>query len=370
MVLDSAAGQWNEVERRSAVLIEDRFVPYPFQLHLGHAPESVRDSCLRTLPRVINCCNNRPAELNFKEWVEGSLGTGIADHFMIPYNEKLFAVPAHELTCEWLGRFVPRPSPDEVREGALSTRVVQTGYNRRFLYPRRGGIAVLWKVLASGVAELLTNARVTEVDTDRRMVHLASGESVQYREGVISSIPLRELASLVMPSSPALNLRKGLRATHVTCVNVGIRQIRRSFDGLQWLYLPERRFRAHRVGFYNPLAPSMSPPSREGVYVDIAHGPTASSNELVNAALDDLIELGAIVGAEDVDVVFPVRIANAYVVHDFACAPARRAIHRELAGRGVQVVGRYGNWEYAAMEDAILQGFQAASMLLSSRKQR
>ena len=261
---------------------------------------------------------------------------------------------------------MPRPSLDQIREGALSTRIVRTGYNRRFLYPRQGGIAVLWKALAAGVDELLTNAQVVEVDTDRQIVRLASGESVQYREGVVSSIPLPELARLVEPSSPAFDRRQDLRASLVTCVNVGIRQMRRSFHDLQWIYLPERRFRAHRVSFYSRFAASMSPANGEGVYVDIAHGPRTGVNELVHAALDDLVELGAIVGAEDVDVVLPVRIASAYVVHDFACAPARRAIHDELAARGVQTIGRYGTWEYAAMEDAILQGLQAATVLLNS----
>ena len=34
-----------------------------------------------------------------------------------------------------------------------------------------------------------------------------------------------------------------------------------------------------------------------------------------------------------------------------------------LARAGVLLVGRYGRWEYAAMEDALLQGMEAAAAL-------
>ena len=40
--------------------------------------------------------------------------TGLARHFMFPYNEKLYTVPCEELSPEWGGRFIPRPSLEEV----------------------------------------------------------------------------------------------------------------------------------------------------------------------------------------------------------------------------------------------------------------
>ena len=43
-----------EHERRSFVWMHDRLVPYPFQLHLAHAPPSVRDECLSGLPAAAS----------------------------------------------------------------------------------------------------------------------------------------------------------------------------------------------------------------------------------------------------------------------------------------------------------------------------
>jgi UDP-galactopyranose mutase len=50
---------------------------------------------------VFDCVNglikaqreNKPFS-NFKEWVDSVMGAGIAEHFMIPYNFKVWATPA------------------------------------------------------------------------------------------------------------------------------------------------------------------------------------------------------------------------------------------------------------------------------------
>jgi protoporphyrinogen oxidase len=149
-------------------------------------------------------------------------------------------------------------------------------------------------------------------------------------------------------------------------VNLGLRRPVPGFGEAQWVYLPERRFRAYRVGFYNRLSDAMSPPGCEAVYVEIAHAADAAEREVVAAALTDLTALGAIEGAGDVELVVPVRIPGAYVIHDRHCAPARERILGELAGRGLHMIGRYGRWEYASIEDALEQGIDAATRLLGT----
>ena len=355
---------WQELERRSAVVFGDRLVPYPFQLHLAYAPPEVRDECLRLLPSAPPDLGTDPARVPFADWISASLGDGIGRHFMVPYNEKVAQVPVTELTCEWLGRFVPRPSLDEIREGARERHEGETGYNTRFLYPRAGGIDLMWKGLSRELDSVTTGARVVAVDSKRRTVRTASGAEVSYREGLVSSVPLPDMARSVRPASAALELASLLRASTVTCVNLGLRRLAPELSEVQWLYLPEKRFRGYRVGFYNRFSSEMSPPGREGAYVEIAHAPTTDERTLVAAAIADLTELGAIGGEEDVEVAAPVRLENAYVVHDRRCSWARERIHGELARRRIEMVGRYGRWEYASMEDALWQGIEAGRRIL------
>jgi protoporphyrinogen oxidase len=359
-------GDWVGISRRSAVWIRDRLVPYPFQLHLRHAPPDVREDCLATLPQDRPDLGVDPARVPLLKWLESTLGSGLGRHFMVPYNEKLATVPVSELTCEWLGRFVPPATPDQVREGADSSRTLGVGYNRCFLYPSRGGIDLIPRALSMVGPAVQTGARVRSVDTRRRLVTLATGERVAYREALISSAPLPETCRMVTPRSAAIDAAAALlRANQVTCVNLGLRRIAPAFSETHWIYLPERRFRSYRVGFYDNFAEAMSPPGRKAVYVEIAHGAQARERELVAHAISDLVELGAIADASEVDVAAPVHIPVGYVIPDRTCAPIRARAHRELAARGVHMVGRYGRWEYSSIEDALVQGIEAAHELLS-----
>jgi protoporphyrinogen oxidase len=353
---------WNRVSRNSVIYLDGAIVPYPFQMHLAYAPEGVRRDCIEELPA------EQPASAaqisNFAEWIEANLGAGIGRHFMVPYNEKLSTVGVEELTTEWLGRFVPQPSLDEIRRGAEERKTVETGYNRSFLYPSRGGIATLSSGLASRVGNLITGARAVEIDTSARRVATADGRSFGYRSGVIATIPLPALAAMATPSDPSFAAASRLRANTVTCVNLGLKRANPDLSQYQWIYLPERGFAAYRVGFYGRFADTMAPPGRESVYVEIAHGADGSEEEMVGAAIADLVALGAIDGDDDVDTVLPVRIEHAYVIHDHGTAEIRAALHRQLQERDVWTAGRYATWEYSAMEDAIVGGLDTARRLI------
>jgi protoporphyrinogen oxidase len=350
---------WNRVSRNSVIELGGEIVPYPFQQHLAYAPEEIRRECLDLLPESPP--QKSAAEFaDFGEWIEANLGAGIGRHFMVPYNEKLSTVPVEELTCEWLGRFVPQPSLEDIRKGGEEKHAVETGYNRSFLYPSSGGIATLSSGLAKLVPNLLTDARAVEIDTERRVVRVEDGREFGYESAVLATIPLPQLSSIVSPHDPAFDAASKLRANSVTCVNLGLKRANPEYSQYQWIYLPEEKFAAYRVGFYARFADSMAPPGRESVYVEIAHEPGRPESELVEQAIADLVTLGAIEGAEDVETVLPVLIDCAYVIHDHNASAVKAVLHRELEERDIHVAGRYASWEYSAMENAIVDGMKAA----------
>lgn len=353
---------WNRIARNSVIYLGGEIVPYPFQLHLAYAPEAVRRDCLDALPD-----HSPPPGARFDsfgEWIHANLGDGIGRQFMVPYNEKLSTISVGELTCDWLGRFVPQPSIEEIRSGAETKRTLETGYNRSFLYPAHGGIATLSAGLAKMVDNVLTGARAVEIDTERRSVRTADGRSFGYEVGVVATSPLPQLCSTVTPGDPVFEQRDKLRANTVSCVNVGLKRANPEFSQYQWIYLPELSFAAYRIGFYGRFAETMAPPGRESVYVEIAHDADRAEAEAVEAALADLRSLGVIEGDQDVDTVLPVRIEHAYVIHDRNTAPVRTSLHEALRRRRILTAGRYATWEYSAMEDAIVAGLTTTRELL------
>jgi hypothetical protein len=58
-----------------------------------------------------------------------------------------------------------------------------------------------------------------------------------------------------------------------------------------------------------------------------------------------------------------VEIPHAYVLYDDAYGPAKTEILRFLEHARILTAGRYGQWEYSSMEDAILGGRASARVL-------
>lgn len=350
---------WNRIARNSVIHIGGTMVPYPFQQHLAYAPEQIRRECLELLPKAPPAKTSPDQYADFGQWIRANLGEGIGRHFMVPYNEKLSTVSVEELTCEWLGRFVPQPSLEDIRRGGESRETVETGYNRSFLYPAYGGIATLSSGLARLVPNLVTDARVAEIDTDARLVRTVDGRSFGYEVGVLATVPLPHLAAMVSPRDTTFDVATELRANSVTCVNLGLTEANPDFSRYQWIYLPEGKFSAYRVGFYGRFSETMAPPGRESVYVEIAHEPGRDERRVVDEAIADLETLGAIVGQDAVETILPVLIDCAYVIHDHRASAVKAQLHAALARRDVHVAGRYASWEYSAMENALVDGMNA-----------
>ena len=97
-----------------------------------------RSGCGTAAPTAVDCLVEGPSRRNFKEFIHKVWGAGIAKHFAIPYNEKLWAVPLEEMETSWLGGRVPLPDLEEMIEGALSPVAKPMGPNARFGYPLRG----------------------------------------------------------------------------------------------------------------------------------------------------------------------------------------------------------------------------------------
>ncbi|HUR55076.1 MAG TPA: glycosyltransferase, partial [Gemmataceae bacterium] len=106
---------------------------------------------------------------NFEEFIYKVWGAGIAKHFAIPYNRKIWAVPLDEMETSWLGGRVPMPDLGEMIEGALTQKPKPMGPNARFGYPLRGGFQALMDGFLPFVEDrLLLNTRVTAVSPSRR----------------------------------------------------------------------------------------------------------------------------------------------------------------------------------------------------------
>ena len=363
-----------EYERRAAIHSKGVFTLFPFQANLDGLPREVVLECLKELwkarhPEDFGGTPPATPPGSFAECIVRLFGEGIARHFMTPYNEKLLGVPLTEVSPRYAERFVPKPSVEDILNGAFGLSRESLGYNATFIYPKEGGIGALPRALEKGmITKPRYNVSVTSVDPAAKTARLSTGEMVRY-EHLVNTMPLIDFLRLCgeLPESITSAAAK-LRATTVHYFDIGVRGPGAEGSGKHWVYFPEPEFVFYRVGSYSAVHPALAPAGCRSYYVEISGGFQAYRDrpeELKERVIRDLIR-GRILSENDEILLMELcKIPHAYVVFDREYEAARARVLDGLSRFGIRSCGRWGGWNYGGMEDAMLEGIQAAEEINS-----
>ncbi len=354
------------ISRMSRIWSSGVYTKYPFQANVYGLPPEVVKACVMG---AIEAERGRPAEVapedepeNFADWIRFYMGEGIAQHFMVPYNAKLWGVPAEDITSRWCQRFVPKPALADIVAGAVGCNEKAMGYNATFLYPRDGGIQSLSEALADEVGRERIHLRqtVVAVDLDRRVARTAGGVDIRF-ERLVNSAPLPAFVDGLSDAPVEVRAaRAKLRATDTPYFNVGIDGPLGQPD--HWIYVPELEWPMYRVGSFSNALSAMAPSGCSSLYVELADRDTPPA-QLEARVKEGLVAMGLIDDEKRVLFMDARRVPGAYVVYDFDYHDSRETVLDHLRQRGVESVGRYGDWKYSAMEDAMLDGRAAADRI-------
>jgi len=362
--------------RRSYIYSHQTYTEYPFQVNtFGLPPEVVRECLLGFIATLTTPASTKsPEERSFKAWILENLGEGMAKHFMVPFNEKLWQVPLDELTSDWVSWLVPKPGLKDVVNGALGIKDKAFGYNPSFLYPSQGGIEALPRAFLGGVSNVHHGCELIEVDTARRRATFQDkchGVRTEEYDTLVSTIPVPELVRRCTDLPQAIReAAKGLRCVSVYNVNLGV--AREGVSDKHWIYFPERDYPFYRAGFPMNFSSALGPPGCSSLYVEISHQPTdVVETSVLIERIKSGLEKAGIFRRDEKIVTADVRdIRYAYVLFDRHRAGALPAILAELEAKGIHSIGRYGRWEHSSMEDAIGQGKRLAERLKSPESAR
>jgi len=352
-------GDLVRVQRRAQIFSHGALTRYPFQANLFGLPSEVIEECLVEFVRAL-LARRETEPRNFEEYILHHFGAGIARHFMVPYNTKLWGVHPREITSAWCSRFVPTPTLEQVIAGAVGAGPPELGYNISFLYPRWGGIGAFAAALAAQIdeASVRLGVELEQVDPVRRVARVG-GEDLAY-DAMVSSIPLPELVQrLVDPPAAVVEAAAKLRATPVRYLSLASRTTPPA--DYHWIYAPEERFPFYRVGVYSNAMPSMAPPGASSLYVELSsRDRDRSRDDVLAEVIPALVEARALQSADDVVFADLHEIEHAYVVFDEAYEEALGHIFPYLEQHRIFSRGRYGSWIYNAMEDSLIAGREVA----------
>ena len=346
--------------------------------HAGTSPadckaESIADCCgdgvLESSAALASDPNAEPR--NFEEFIYKVWGAGIAKHFAIPYNRKLWAVPLCEMETSWLGGRVPVPDLGEMIEGALKPVPKPMGPNARFGYPLRGGFQALMNgFLPHLKGELRLNTRVKAISPSKHTVTLADGATVEYRH-LINTMPLPLLIRSLGDEAPReiRDLTATLRHVSVRCVNLGAG--RENLTEKHWIYYPEDTV-FHRIFVQGNASPHCNPAGGFGLTCEITYSEykplPCDGQDLIDRCIADCRKVGFFNEEDPVIAANQVDMPYAYVVYDHGRKEAVARIREWLAAQDIILAGRYSEWEYYNSDHAFLAGRKAAEKIREAQQ--
>lgn len=354
-VLDWIGPDYLAVQRRSVIWSNGVYTRYPFQANTFGLPPAIAFECLQGFV-AAHFAPDKPEPRNFEEFCLTHFGEGISRHFMIPYNARLWGVHPREITSAWCQRFVPLPRLEDVLAGAVGLNDRELGYNTRFIYPRLG-IGTLSEGMARRIPHIELGKSPRRIELGKRRL-IFDHEQVDF-DVLVSSAPLPTLIALLDEVPEAVRKAAAeLRCSHLYYLDIAL--TRPSGKDFHWAYVPEAKYPFYRVGCYSHFSPDLAPPGKASLYVELAERSAPDLDQVLPQVARGLIEMGVIARPEEIEFARVRRIDHAYVIFDHRYFEALSVISSFLEGARIVSSGRYGSWNYSAMEDAIGYGKAAA----------
>jgi len=312
-------------------------------------------------PSAAKAADGQPA--NFEEFIYKVWGKGIAKHFAIPYNRKLWKVPLTSMETSWLGGRVPLPNLEEIIDGALTPVAKPMGPNARFGYPLKGGFQALMDAFVPHIkGQIELNAEVVQISPKDHIIALADGRRFHY-DSLISTMPLPELIKLIGDEAPdeVREAARGLRHISIRCVNIGVG--RENITDKHWIYYPEDTV-FHRIFVQGNASPHCNPPGGFGLTCEISYSPDhplpCDGQELIDRCVADIKRVGLMREDDTVITANLVDMPYAYVIYDHARSQNVATVKNWLADYDIVLFGRYSEWEYYNSDHAFVAGKRAA----------
>ena len=330
-VLENIDCELLEVEKITDVYYKGNVIDFPFQHNIRQLPKEEYEECLNDL----NSCNI-PNTNTFKSYVKTTLGNGICEKFIIPYNEKLYACDLNSLEYDSMGRFFP-------------TNTKQKSYNDTFIYPVKGSYEYIKSIVKRlDQTKILTNTELLSLDLNKKIVKTNQGD-FQF-ESLVSTIPFDKILNLT-------NQKNQLTSNKVAVFNLGFNK--GSDIKTHWRYFPGDEV-FYRVGFYNNILNQ----EKLSLYVEIGlskETPIDVDNLLSNV-LSDLKKSGIIDEHELIEHEF-ILMNPAYVHITKESKKTYLEWCETQNPKSVYSIGRYGAWTYCSIEDNIIQAKEISEKL-------
>lgn len=352
-------GCWQTQRRDARVYFDGSLIDYPFQQHVDQIKDPViAAECRASVPLAAPAA---PAE-TFEAWILQRFGAGVARHFMLPYNRKLWARDLGRMSCEWVSERVAGGESGETGKDRLSRKPLRAG--SEVGYPSEGGFEAIFQAMAKRCGPILCGQRIVAIDPAEKRARTDKGDLLAW-DPLVSTLPIPTLLRTVR-DCPADLIADADRLEHVS-LKIVLLLIRDPLEGApQRVYVADPDVPAHKIAFNHTSSPSLRGRPVHAVMCEVAYSPfkPAPSDDALTAAMVDwLVATHLIPSKGAVGETRVVDVPYGYPVYTHARPDIVSRVRSYLEPLGIHTLGRFGGWDYVNSDACIHQGLRLAEQL-------
>jgi protoporphyrinogen oxidase len=343
-----------------------RRLTHPVQLHLNGLPHDLIVEIIADFVKSHDAAQ-RPIG-NYEDWLVASYGRKFAELFPMQYTRKYHLTTASNMSIDWLGPRMYRPSLEELLRGALAPWNPEVHYITTFRYPKQGGFVSYLRGFPA-MADLRLDHEVVAVDPRQRTLRFANGTTSGYG-ALVSSLPLPELIPMIAGVPPdVVDAARRLACSTCVLVNLGVNRADLSSAQLTYAYDDDLSFT--RISFPHMFSANNAPAGcgsiQAEVYFSSKYRPlTESTEQIIDRVIADLRKSGVLRESDEIVSRHANVVRYANVIFDLERSDAVKKVHGFLDDVGIAYCGRYGDWGYMWTDESFISGERAAEQALTA----
>jgi protoporphyrinogen oxidase len=323
------------------------------------------------------------AEDNLEQWITNRFGGRLYYYFFKTYTEKVWGIPATEITSDWAAQRIKNLSLGKAIWNTISGANDATSLIKEFDYPRLGP-GMMWEkcrdLIHERGGEVRLNSNVNRIlRRDNRVEAIViDGDQITRplkvtADEFISTMALADLIACIEPTPPkeVVHAARQLKYRDFLIVTLILDHSDPFPDN--WIYIHSPQVKVGRIQNFRAWSPDMVPdPQRASVGLEyFCHAGdglwSLPDDQLIDLAANELDRLGLAPKASVMDGAV-IRQPKAYPVYDENYQAVLKVMQRWLNGfENFQTVGRNGLHRYNNQDHSMLTAMLAVQNIQGGR---
>lgn len=326
---------------------------YPFEMGVKDLPLRERLECIYGYITTRALAKNSYS--NLEEWIDNCSGKGIAKHFMLPYNKKIWNCRLSEISSKIVSSKIDPPSAIDFILTLLGKDIVGRAYQAKFIYPTQGLQGLMDYTAKDIKNKIFLNTKIEKLlrRADKWIIVTDKGNKEEANI-VISTIPLVELLKKIDIDGLEKEYSE-FRWNDTIFIMIGLKGgcDFKLIGDCHWAF-----FKSDEIFYRVTLMHNFRPGFLPTLVAEVTQKGNIiykTSEEVKGLVVKDLIRLGIVSSTDEIIQTDIKLLEYTYPIPTVGLEGVKERIRTILERHKLFLLGRNGNWDYINMDGVVMK---------------